>query len=114
MTQHHLCGLAGVGERDPIDDENLLRDRGPFRDPRGNAGQECGLRYSIAGNQLNVRNRKFPAMLVRLAESRSEQDLRRLQQGIFDDAWIDIVSATDDDVLRTARDKEIAIRINAA
>src|SRR3979409_2058857 len=52
-------------------------------------------------------------MTVRFSDGGCVHDVRKLQQRLFDQAWIDIVAAADDDVLGAAGDKDEPILVDA-
>ena len=64
--------------------------------------------------KLNVEDRKFAGIFVRLADSSGELDGRMLIGRLFDDCGIDIVAAANDQILHPAGDPQIAVRIDAA
>ena len=67
----------------------------------------------LTRDKLNVGHRQFAGMTVRFSDGGCVQDVRKLQQRLFNQGWIDIVAAADDDVLGAAGDKDEPILVDA-
>ena len=63
--------------------------------------------------KLYVENRKFAGKSVRPADGGGELDGRVLVGGLFDDGGIDIVAATNDQILQPAGDPKKTVPIDA-
>ena len=53
-------------------------------------------------------------MGIRLADGAHKAHRRMAHQRLFDDRRVDVVATPDDQILRTARDEQIAIRVDPA
>jgi hypothetical protein len=87
----HRRGLRHVGAREV---EQVLRIR----------------RAAVA--ELDIDRRHLAGMRVRLADRADEGDVGMLHQRILDQPGVDVVAATDDDVLGPTGDPDVAVAVD--
>src|SRR4051812_173673 len=102
--------LENARERQGVDDANVA---GVFR--RGQVlpcvRDHVARRQGRAGSQLHERHDFLPHLLVRPADDARADDVRVLEQRLFDVARVDVDPATDDEVLDPIDDVEEAVGV---
>src|SRR3984957_16071477 len=98
----------GRGDFDP------LRDRRPFWNGPGGVLQQLLLGDCRPRLRLNVGDRQLAGVGVRTSDCRGHGDRRVRLQGVLDDLGIDVVSASDDELLLAPGQPKIAVGVAPA
>src|SRR6267142_5718446 len=105
VTKLGLEDLADARHRNSVDDKDLLRPRRPFSYQRlGESLQFFGRRLR-ARPQGDVTHRQLARIPVRLPDGSRHCHRRMRLQRAFDQYRIDVVTAADDQVFRSAGDE---------
>jgi len=113
-TKLRLRRLADIGQRHLIDEDDLLRGSRAFRAVGRREGLHLVCRGSGVRHQLDIGDRQLASIGIRHAHRRRKHHFGVLEQSFLDDRRIDVVPATDDDVLGAPGDPKVAIGVNAA
>src|SRR5882724_4749017 len=106
VTKLGLEYLADARHWNSVDDKDLLRPRRPFSYQRLGEGLQFFGRRLRARPQGDITHRQFARIPVRLPDGSRHCHRRMRLQRAFDQHRIDIVTAADDQVLRSAGDED--------